>query len=98
MSPTPRKFANAASESQNQQRNPNPQLLDRAKEQQDHSQVEACGNVSVRDAKRLRECRIGDCFATLIKNWAPEVPYCPGLLKPYIKHTRSAGASQAHGE
>jgi hypothetical protein len=84
--------------SQNQQRNPNPEFLDGAQQQQDHRHVGSDRNVSVRDAKGLGERRIGNRFATLLEDWAPEVPYSSALVEPHVEHGRSAGGSKAYRE
>ena len=64
----------------------------------DHRHVESDRNVSVWDAKGLCEGRIGNCFATLLEDWAPEVPHGSALVEPHIEHGRSAGGSKAHRE
>src|SRR5260370_28783329 len=84
--------------SQNQQRNPNPEFLYGAQQQQDHRHVENDRNVSVRDAKGLCEGRIGYCFATPIEYPAPKTPYSSALVEPHVEHGCSAGGSKAHPE
>src|SRR5260370_16018548 len=74
--------------------NANPLLLDRAEKENKNDAVENSGDVSIGDSERSSERCISDRFASLAKNWAPEMLYGSALIEANIEHRRCAGSGE----
>jgi hypothetical protein len=78
--------------------NPDPELLDRAEEQNKDDAVEDGGDVSIGDSEGSGERCISNGFASLAKDRAPEMLHGTALVEAYIEHGCCAGGSEYIGE
>src|SRR5260370_21154744 len=79
---------------QKEKRNPNPQLFDGPKKQNEDDAVENRGDVTMRESEGSGERSISDGFTSLVKDRAPEMLHGTALVEAHIQHRRCAGSGK----